>query len=142
MSNGEKNITTIRRYILTSGDNVEKQLYSFFGTNRWKKIDSNLFRTRFSSVYFKIINEGSRLYVDFWGEGPFGIIIPTKNRFLGIVDKIGDNMIIKEFENYLSSQKISFYITKSQRHGRTQYQYIFCALVYFAVLLIVLFFVL
>jgi hypothetical protein len=140
---GRFKITDIRRYILECNSTIKKDLMWFFSNKRWiKSKDKNIFRVHYTSFYFEVLETDKNIYIDIWGEGPFGIIMPLKNRIIGLFDKIGEKAIIQEFEKYLKDKKIYFTLTTVKKEGKTQYQYIICGLIYLAVLIIVLFFIL
>ena len=138
------NSITIKRYVIEYDKSIFFTVVSFFSINRWKKIDTLLFRTYFSSVFFHLQIDKLKIIIDVWGKGPFGIILPVgirlpNIRFMGIIDKIGDQVIIDDFEKYLTIKGIRYEITSIKKQGRTQFYFLFAGLIYIILIIIFLF---
>jgi hypothetical protein len=126
----------ITRYIFNKDPNSSKFLLEYFKSEKWIEKNS-LFNRQYTSFYYKLSSDENFIYIDNWGEGPFGIILPLENRIIGIIDRIGDKILITEFEKYLSDNNIKYRKSFVEKKGKNQTQYLVAVIIYLFILCIV-----
>ncbi|MCP4181594.1 MAG: hypothetical protein GY756_27840 [bacterium] len=119
-----KQVVKILSYIIKGNDKEIDKIREFFTDSKYYvqvKNNENLYRRKYGSRYFEIIKDNN---LDFriltWTVGGFGVILPHKNRILGLVDRSGERMIQKDFTDYLIENNIDYRDSYDTKTGMNQ----------------------
>jgi hypothetical protein len=111
------NRVKIKRFIINKNDTASIMLERYFASEKWDTKQNGIYCYHRTSIFMKIFENPDCLYIDFWGEGPFGVIYAYHSRSVSLFAKKLFRSIENDFRTNLITYKSIFSETLIETKG-------------------------
>lgn len=112
-----KNHVPIKRYMIAKKSTDFPTIKTFFTSTNWECSKSDIFLLKNTSVHFQISSDAEAIYIDVWGLGAFGRILPSIESQNGFLSYPIVSNAQKEFIEFLNRHEIHFDETTTEKES-------------------------